>query len=371
MNVAYLGPLKDYSGYGEANRHFVCALDEAGITVIPQLVSYSREISDFGALGARIEPWFGRKDNYRIKILHTTPNVFTRHLEPGKYHIAHFFWETDRVPEEFAAGLRLCDEIWTGSEGNKSAIVKAGVDKPVYIFPQPVDTDVATQDPYVIPDFDGLLFYSIFEWTDRKNPEGLLDAYWREFQDGENVGLLLKTYFRDFNLQNKRMIRNQIEALKNRSGLKKFPPVFLYMDLMDRRHVERLHQTGDVYVSAHHGEGWGVPQVQAAVFGNPMISTGYGGCHEYFDDAYNANLIPYTMEPVHGMSHSSEWYNSRQNWAEVDAKAFRGAMRWAYTNPKEAEVMGERAKARAKDDFNFEHVGALMRYRLGNIEATL
>lgn len=46
MNVAYLGPLKDYSGYGEANRHFVCALDEGHVD--PQLVSYSHESSDFG-----------------------------------------------------------------------------------------------------------------------------------------------------------------------------------------------------------------------------------------------------------------------------------------------------------------------------------
>lgn len=371
MNVAYLGPLKDYSGYGEANRHFVCALDTAGVTVIPQLVSYSREASDFGALGARIEPWFERKDDYRIKILHTTPNVFSRHLEAGKYHIAHFFWETDRVPEDFAAGLQLCDEIWTGSEANKQAIINSGVDKPVYIFPQPVDSEMAKQDPYVIPDFDGYLFYSIFEWTDRKNPQALLDAYWREFQGGENVGLLIKTYFRDFNLANKRMIRHQIESLKNRSGLKNFPPVFLYLDLMDRTHIERLHQTGNVYVSAHHGEGWGVPQVQAAVAGNPMISTGYGGCHEYFIDGDDAHLVNYKMEPVRGMSHSQDWYNSSQNWAEVDPAGLRQAMRDCYERPTNAREMGARAQETAKSIFSFEAVGHTLRARLGEIEATL
>lgn len=61
MNVCYLGPLKDYSGYGEANRHFVAALDEAGVYVIPELVSYSRESSDFGTLGSRIEPLFAHE----------------------------------------------------------------------------------------------------------------------------------------------------------------------------------------------------------------------------------------------------------------------------------------------------------------------
>lgn len=371
MNVAYLGPLKDYSGYGEANRHFVCALDTAGVTVIPQLVSYSHESSDFGALGARIEPWFGRKADYRIKILHTTPNVFRKHIEPGKYHIAHFFWETDRVPDDFAAGLKLCDEIWTGSKANEAAIRKAGVDKPVVIIPQAVDFDTEQQKPYVIPEFDGFLFYSIFEWTDRKNPAALLQAYWEEFQGDENVGLLIKTYFNNFTLGNRRMIRHQVEHLKRRSGLDKFPPVFLYLDLMDRKHITRLHQTGDVYVSAHRGEGWGVPQIQAAVAGNPMISTNYGGCHEYFTDGKNAKLLPYNMVPVKGMEHSPSWYSRDQNWADVDVAALRKAMRWAFDNPAKAQKMGAAAKGFVATAFSFEHVGRLMADRLKEIERTL
>ena len=371
MNVAYLGPLKDYSGYGEANRHFVAALDAAGVFVLPQLVSYVVDASDFGALGARIEPMFERKADYRIKILHTTPNVFQRYIEPGKYHIAHFFWETDKVPDDFAAGLHLCDEIWTGSKANEEAIRRAGVDKPVIIIPQPVDLDVEEQKPYQIPDFDGFLFYSIFEWTFRKNPDALLQAYWSEFQDGENVGLLIKTYHKDFNLYNKRMIRNSIERLKARSGLTKFPPVFLYLDLMDRKHIARLHQTGDVYVSAHHGEGWGVPQVQAAAAGKPFISTNYGGCHEYFQNNHDALLLDYRMERVHGMDTASQWYSSDQHWAEVNPAYLRAQLRWAYQNPANMREMGARARQTAEERFSFDVVGRLMRERLEAIEASL
>lgn len=371
MNVAYLGPLKDYSGYGEANRHFVAALLEAGIDVSAQLVSYTREASDFGALGRRIEPCFANKSDYRIKILHTTPNVFQRYIEHGKYHIAHFFWETDKVPDDFAGGLELCDEIWTGSQANADAIRKAGVHKPVVIIPQPVDLDVDKQEPYEIGGFDGFLFYSIFEWTDRKNPEALLKAYWEEFQAGENVGLLIKTYFRDFTLGNKRMIRHRIEQLKARSGISKFPPVFLFMDLMDRKHIQRLHQTGDVYVSAHRGEGWGVPQVQAATVGNPMIATGYAGCHEYFTDGVDAKLLQFTMTPLYGMDHSSTWYSSDQNWAEVDAAALRDGLRWAYENPAEVDLMGLHARELAEKEFSFKAVGWMMADRLAQIEAKL
>ena len=371
MNVCYLGPLKDYSGYGEANRHAVAALDAAGVYVIPQLVSYSPESSDFGSLGAKVEPLFNHAGRYKVKILHTTPNVFKKYIEPGKYHIAHFFWETDRVPAEFAAGLNLCNEIWTGSEANKAALLSTGVDKPVHIFPQAIETGREWPEPYQIPEFDGHLFYSIFEWTDRKNPEGLLQAYWEEFQAGENVGLLIKTYFRGFGTGARRMIKHQIEVMKRRSGLEHFPPVFLYLDLMDRRQVMRIHQTGACYVSAHRGEGWGVPQVEAALAGKPMISTGYGGCHEYFKHGENAMIVPYEMVPLQGMDHSAQWYTPEQKWAEPNIAALRGAMRYSYAHPDLAADKGRAAQAFVSERFNLERVGHEMLLRLKEIEKNL
>ncbi len=164
------------------------------------------------------------------------------------------------------------------------AVEAGGVTKPIFIYPQAIETKRVWPKPYTVPDFEGYLFYSIFEWTDRKNPATLIRAFWDEFHAGEKVGLLIKTYFRNFTLGNKRMIRNKIVNIKDSLPEGKYPPVLLYLDLMDRQQVWRLHLTGDCYVSAHRGEGWGVPQVEAALAGKPFISTGYGGAHEYFSD---------------------------------------------------------------------------------------
>ncbi len=374
MNVAYLGPLRDYSGYGEANRHFVGALDAVGVHVIPQLVSYVGERSDFGDLGKRIDLLIKDRshDKYDIKILHTTPDEYKRLMEPDTYHIGHFFWETDRIPQDFTKAFSLVDEVWTGSEANKSAILSTGVDKPVYIFPQPIETNRDYGDPYEVPGFpeDGYMFYSVFEWTDRKNPEALIKAYYREFQNGENVGLLLKTYFRNFTLTNKRMIRSKISKIKSELGFKSYPPIFLYLDLMDRSQINRLHKTADCYVSAHRGEGWGVPQVEAMLAGNLVISTGYGGVHEYLDKS-SAILLPYEMVPLTGMQHSSNWYTGEQKWADVDKKVLREAMRWALDNPSSADLIAKGGTALVREEFNFEHVGKLMATRLAEIEEGL
>lgn len=371
MNVAYLGPLKDYSGYGEANRHAVAALHAAGINVIGQLVTYSQESADFGSIGKLINQLCENQGKYRIKILHTTPDQFPRYMEKGVYHIAHFFWETDRVPAEFAEGLNLVDEIWTGSKANQEAMKAAGVIKPIKIYPQAMETIRDWPKPYVVPDFDGYLFYSIFEWIDRKNPAALLNAFWEEFDGQQGVGLLIKTYFRNFNLANRRMIKNQIQLMKDKSKAKDPPPVFLYHDLMDRHQIMRLHKTGDCFVSAHRGEGWGVPQVEAALAGRPVISTGYGGVHEYFTNGENALLLPYEMVKLRGMSHSQRWYDSQQNWADVNPEALRGAMRFVYTHQDRAVTIAEAGREFVLDRFNLERVGKEMAGRLRQIERGL
>lgn len=373
MNVAYLGPLKDYSGYGEANRHAAAALDAAGINVIGKLVNYVNESADFGTIGRVVNQLCNNEGEYRIKIIHTTPNEIQKHKEPGKYHVAHFFWETDRVPDDFVAGLKQVDEIWTGSKANAAAIRGSGVDIPIKVFPQAIETNREWPEPYVIPEMpeDTYYFYSIFEWTDRKNPQALLRAFWEEFEGSSGVALLIKSYFKNFALHNTQLIRSAIELEKGRSDVKDFPPVGLYSDLMDREQVMRFHKTGDVYVSAHRGEGWGIPQVEAMLAGRPIISTGYGGVNEYLKNNYHGLVLPYEMVPVRGMRHSDRWYDSKQNWAEVDHAALRKAMRWCFEERLKARKVAERGQKLVVRDFNLETVGKAMAARLQEIEAGL
>lgn len=369
MNVAYCGPLFDYSGYGEANRHAAAALHIAGVNVIAQSVRYTTEPSDFGSLGQVVEALTHNTGDYGIKIIHTTPNEYKRYMEPGKYHIGHFFWETDTVPEDFKKGLELMDEIWTGSEANADAIRKAVPDAIIRIYPQAIETvRDFSMDPYELPDFDGHLFYSIFEWTDRKNPLGLLDAYYREFQKGENVGLLIKTYFKNFDYVNKRMIRDQIAEFKLQSGLEKFPRVFLFTDLMDRHHISRLHVTGDTYVSPHRGEGWGLPIVEAALAGNPVIATGYGGAPEWMMKANAGYILDYDMVPIKGMEHSARWYSRDQKWAEPNVAQLRNSLRAAYEGRDTAKMFAQRGQDLVREQFSLMAVGEEMAGRLSRIE---
>lgn len=373
MTVKYVGAARDYSGYGEAARHDIAALLEAGVEVTTKIPRYTPEIADFGRVGERVEGTENKPLPYDIQILHTTPNVYGQYFEPGKYHIARVFWETDRLPMDFAPNIQACDEIWTGSEYNKRAIEAAGVTKPIYIIPEAIDTEV---DPQTVPKYktanqDTYKFYSLFEWTERKNPKALVHAYLEEFSEEDNVSLTIKTYVDNFSRAKRDEIDMDIYLVKKKMGKQSYPPLFLYRELMDRNQIYKFHNTFDCFVAPHRGEGWGIPQMEAMILNKPLISTNCGGIHEYLKDKVDALLIPYSLIQLKSNSRNQHWYTSDQQWADVDIAELRKAMRSCYENQEEAAKMGITGGQAVRSQFSLRTVGDLMKTRLEEINAFL
>lgn len=364
MKICYVGPVRDHSGYGETSRNHVASLVSAGVDLTISPLQYTLDMAEFGKLGKLVDSYINKQIDYDIRLLHATPDQYVRLAEPGKYNIGFLYWETNKVPADFVPGLNLCNEVWTASEANADAARAGGVSSPIYVFPQPMDAERVFGDPFRIIEFDGFMFYSIFEWIERKNPRALLHAYWQEFQHGENVGLLLKTYHRNFADRNKRLISSQLESLKKEVSVEKYAPVFLYKELMNRDDVGRLHSTGDAFVSAHRGEGWGLPQAEALLAGNPVISTGYGGVHEYLVNKRDAMIVPYDFCTVSGMEAFSKWYSIDQEWADPNIAMLQKYMRYVFENRDEASKIGFAGQALARAKFDYAVVGRAMANRL-------
>lgn len=364
MKVKYCGPAKDYSGYGEANRHDIGALVAAGVQVVTELPSYVNEISDYGRLGRLAVSLQDNDIAYAVKIIHTTPDQFTRYAEADKYNIGRVFWETDRIPEAYIEGIKSVQEIWTGSRHNAEAIKRAGVNCPIYIIPEAIDTALDDLEEYETA-AEGYRFYSVFEWSERKNPSALLEAYWREFTHNDDVSLIIKTYSEGFQKRHKDIITQDIQKLKDKLGLDYYAPVYIYRELMDRLQVYRFHASFDCFVSAHRGEGWGIPQMEAMLLGKPVISTNWGGIHEYLEHKTNALLVKNRLVKVRG---DRKWYEQDQNWAEVDLVDLQEKIRWAYQKKKTIAKIARAGQEFVKENFALDVVGKLMKDRLEEVQ---
>lgn len=367
--IKYSGSWTDYSGYGEANRNIIYALHKVGVELTTEKVSFVRDQSDYGEAYEVCQRLENKSIDYKIKIIHLTPDHYLKHLEAGKYHIGHLFWETDKILDAWVWMCNRLDEIWTGSETAKKALIHSGVRIPIWVFPQPIIIDKNIYNSFVTPNHKGFLFYSIFEWTERKNPKALLQAFWQEFTEEDNVSLLLKVFRDDFRHQNHKVIKDQIKKWKEEIILKQFPRVLYHNELFSKQDLYRVHATGDCFVSAHRGEGWGRPQMEAMMLGKPVITTNYGGIHEYLNDTV-AYLTTYQMQPVIAED-DRPFYTKDQNWAEVDILDLRAKMRMVFEDKEKAKKVGLLASKFIKERFNPELVGNMMKERLEAISQNL
>jgi hypothetical protein len=364
--IRYTASIQDYSGYGEAGRNAIRAFVKAGVEVTVQKTINVREKTDFGNAFKEITELEGRNIDYKIKVIHITPDGFLKHLEPMKYHVAHFFWETSRLPRSWVWNLNLMDEVWTGDKYHAEVFQSSGVKVPIFIYPQAMDVSLGTPKPFVIENKPRFLFYSIFQWIERKNPELLIRAFYEEFDGHKDVGLLLKTYGLDFSPNEMDKVVKNIKRLKLQYARKNPPPILLYDRLMTRDDIYRLHATGDCFVLPHRGEGWGITQAEAALMNKPVISTTLGGVHDWISRKNYQQLDRYKYTPVTGMDFVP-WYTSDQQWADPDLDQLKEKMRWVYENYGKAVKQADKLKQEAKEQFSYERVGKMMRERVEQI----
>lgn len=357
MIIQFVAPFLDHSGYGEASRNTLMAIYKAGIKVTTKIVSFTPDKLDIGYTGGLAKKLEKKYKDFDINLIELTPEHFPIFKEKGKYNIGYFFWEVKGLDSKWIEWCNLMDEIWLPSPVFAKMFVEGGVYKPIKVIPCCMDTDIKKYKPFAlnISQKPKVILYSIFQWTERKNPKALLTAYWKEFQKDENILLIIKTYRSDFSLKEQQAIKNQIINWKNELKLKKYPHVLLVLDDLSYHDIMRIHATGDVFVSTHRGEGWGYSQMLAMTFGNLMISTNFGGIHEYLPQK-SAVLLDYTFKNLWGMNHI-EWYSPNQQWADVDMKSLQQAFRFAYSSNIESKKIAKSGKIFVNKKFNYKSAG--------------
>ena len=99
MNITYISACMDSSGYAEAARNHIVALDEVGVNVNVIPISFEGYRSDLGRLGARVQDMIKKHHPGDIQIIHATPQNYIRLKDAGKYNIGYAAWETDKLPD--------------------------------------------------------------------------------------------------------------------------------------------------------------------------------------------------------------------------------------------------------------------------------
>lgn len=357
--IKYIGPVFDSSGYAKACRGNIMALHSLGVPVQVSPISFEKLRPDLGEEGKILKELVHNSIDYNIVFIHTTPEFWHKYRETGKTNVGYTIWETTKLHPDWLKYINQgVDKVIVGSEWNRDVFKSNGVNIPIGVAPHGLNMDDFTDiKPYNISGIkdNAYVFYSIFQWTERKNPLAMVKAYWHAFQKNENVALVFKTYRGDYSDGEKEAIRSTLKRIKLVTPIDSYPPIYLIPNILSEDEINGLHARGDCYVSFDRGEGFGLCPFTAGACGNPIMITGFGGATEYAKPD-NSYLVNHVLTPVFGMPWSP-WYRGDQLWAEPDLGHASELMQHVYHNRKEAVSKGKKIKQFISENLTWEHVG--------------
>ncbi len=320
--------------------------------------SHSRTAQAYWGLIRRWHSFVSSADAADAVILHCEPHdyaaLYRAHGLDGKYVVSCALWEADDLPESYKRSLELVQEVWVPSQYCKAVFER--YHPRVHVVPYAVDRDLRCSDldraaVRQMVNFNPARIYYLTVtkvWDKRKNVQFLIDAFERLAGDMPNARLIVKAGMGE-----------------ERPHISDERITMVNANLTDRQ-VAALYECADVYVSAHHSEGWGLTMADALLFGKPTIATGYSGNMEFMD---SSNSFPLAFE--------------EECIREEDVfGSFTNQMRWAYPCPNDLEgklllLYGLRDNSAVREEvecrlraavniqrFNPVEVGKILRERL-------
>jgi glycosyltransferase involved in cell wall biosynthesis len=193
-------------------------------------------------------------------------------------------FESTRVPEIVMNTMIKADVVWVPSTWGRSTLITNGIDPArCDIVPEGVDTD--RYHPYLTGNADKVTrFLTVGKFEERKSYKEILLAWASVFANEPSVELVIKTdHF--VNVEHK---QKNLNEFLNQLNLTNVHPVWNKVDLDQ---MSQLYRSSDVFLLPSKGEGWGLPLIEAAAQGLPIITTMYSGQAEYLQHI-KTSVIP-------------------------------------------------------------------------------
>jgi len=244
--------------------------------------------------------------------------------------------QAEAFPAEQHGGFAHVDEVWVATDFMRAAIEPRS---PVPVrtitppLPQRGAAPTLTRAELGLPERPIFLFsFDYLSTAERKNPEGLVDAFTRAFAPGDGPVLVIKSINAD---------RRPGEAERLRLRAAAEADVMLLEEYLDAAHRDALVALCDCYVSLHRSEGLGLTMAEAMAWGKPVVATGYSGNLQFMTDE-NSFLVPWQPTTIPA---EAEPYPAGGVWADPDLDAAARLMRAVIDEPEIAVARGARAAA--------------------------
>ena len=223
------------------------------------------------------------------------------------HNIQWTVFESTRIPSLLMKVLPHADSVWVPSSWGQQTLIAHGLDPDrVAVVPEGVDTDQF--HPYARPSNLGRPFRFLFvgKYEQRKSCNEVVQAFAQAFGNNPLVELVIKTnYFVGHGLT-----QQDLEKYIQDLGLTNVQVFWGEADnLVD------FYRNCDVFVLPSKGEGWGLPIIEAAASGMPIISTFYSGHREYLQHITSGTVpVDYKLGAIECPEYRRFYPEPGNNW---------------------------------------------------------
>lgn len=246
--------------------------------------------------------------------------------------IVYSVWERDRIDPGIAEQLAMVKQCWVPCAHNRDMLIRSGVpaDK-VHVVPHPyLPNDPLlrlTRRPTTLHG-GARRYYSIGRWEPRKGFDQLILAFLLAHHPDDNASLTIKWsgsgQWPGY-VAADRVLASAAADLAVRSSGWTAQSIASRVKLIGGRVNEsmilKLHLDHNIYVSASHGEAWGLPAFDAKLAGNRLVYVPSGGVEDFAADSDCA--VDVRDEPVHP---SYRWEADAQ-WSGYSVRDLAQAMK--------------------------------------------
>lgn len=249
------------------------------------------------------------------------------------------------------------------------------VTSPIEVVPWSADTSIfrMTEESNAkideaLSDVEEECFLFVGQYThgslfgDRKDIGNLIKTFIETFRGEEKKpALILKTSGVSFSTMDRNDIIGKVQMIKNSFGNENLPNVYIVHGELNDVEMNALynHKKVIAHISFSHGEGFGMPLLQASLSGKPVIAPDYSG-HLDFLPKERAILLSGKIEEIHP-SLVSEYFPPKSKWFIVDYEKASQVLKNFYRGDR--TLHNNLAKLLAKENANLFNLDK-MDYRL-------